>query len=155
MPDGALKRWKDKVAASVKRSGPTPAASAGTGGVAIDYAPIHNGQADPGEVVWTWVPFEDDPLQGKDRPVLVLGWDGPLLAVVQLSSKDHADRRDAGEWIEVGRGPWDREQRVSYCDAERLLRVEPGAVRREGGAVDRPTFERVVERVAQLHHWRP
>ena len=28
--------------------------------------------ADPGEVVWGWVPYEDDPAQGKDRPVLLL-----------------------------------------------------------------------------------
>ena len=37
------------------------------------YAPEPDGQPDPGEVVWGWVPFEDDPSQGKDRPVLLVG----------------------------------------------------------------------------------
>src|SRR5256885_14477973 len=32
------------------------------------YAPGLDGQADPGGVVWTWVPYEDDPRPGKDRP---------------------------------------------------------------------------------------
>ena len=46
------------------------------------YAPERDGEPDPGEVVWAWVPYEDDPSQGKDRPVLVLqtdgdGWTGP------------------------------------------------------------------------------
>ena len=34
------------------------------------YAPEMDGEPDPGEVVWAWVPYEDDPAQGKDRP----GW---------------------------------------------------------------------------------
>ena len=34
--------------------------------------PERDGEPDPGEVVWAWVPYEDDPSQGKDRPVLVL-----------------------------------------------------------------------------------
>ncbi len=37
------------------------------------YAPKANGKPDPGEVVWAWVPYEEDPSQGKDRPVLVIG----------------------------------------------------------------------------------
>ena len=28
------------------------------------YAPEADGQPDPGEVVWAWVPYEDDPTQG-------------------------------------------------------------------------------------------
>src|SRR5690606_28866634 len=35
------------------------------------YAPELDGRADPGEIVWAWVPYEDDPRRGKDRPVLV------------------------------------------------------------------------------------
>ncbi|HEY1485534.1 MAG TPA: type II toxin-antitoxin system PemK/MazF family toxin, partial [Micromonosporaceae bacterium] len=45
----------------------------------LEYAPDLDGQADPGEIVWTWVTFEDDPHQGKDRPVLVVGRDGAKL----------------------------------------------------------------------------
>lgn len=145
---GGLKRLKDKVTASLTKRHP-----ADTGGIAVSYEPERDGEADPGEVVWTWVAFEDDPTQGKDRPVLILGWDDALLAAVQLSSKDHSQRRDAGEWVEVGRGAWDRENRVSYCDASRLLRVEPSAVRREGAALDQRAFERVLARVRELHGW--
>lgn len=157
---GPLRRLKDKVASSLSRgsgrgTGDThePHDTHGTGGIAVSYAPERDGDADPGEVVWTWVAFEDDPTQGKDRPVLVLGWDGPLLAAVQLSSKDHGQRRDAEEWVEVGRGGWDPQNRVSYADASRLLRVEPGAVRREGASLDERAFDRVLARVGQLHGW--
>lgn len=162
---GRLARLKDKVASSFARTpkaagGPRPLMPSndgdhtGTGGIAVSYAPERDGDADPGEVVWTWVPFEDDPSQGKDRPVLVLGWDGSLLAAVQLSSKDHAHRNDAHEWVEVGRGGWDPQDRVSYADASRLLRVDPSAVRREGASLDEQAFQRVVDRVGQLHGWR-
>src|SRR4051794_22649635 len=83
------------------------------------YAPEADGLPDPGEVVWTWVPDEDDPRQGKDRPVLVLarGSDGSLRCL-QLTSKDH-DRDAAQEasvgrfWMDVGSGGWDAERRPS------------------------------------------
>ena len=123
------------------------------GGIAVAYAPEHDGEADPGEVVWTWVPYEDDPTQGKDRPVLVIGVDGPKLAVVPLSSKDHTARRDAAEWVPVGTGAWDRTGRPSYADASRLLRVAPHDVRREGSALDRRRFDEVLTKVRALHGW--
>ena len=154
---GPLRRLKDKVRSSLARRPPDASAPtidlSGTGGIAVSYAPERDGDADPGEVVWTWVPYEDDPAQGKDRPVLVLGWDGPKLAAVQLSSKDHGQRRDAHEWVEVGRGGWDPQNRVSYADASRLLRVEPASVRREGASLDEHAFERVLVRVGELHGW--
>ena len=116
--------------------------------------PDLDGDPDPGEVVWTWVPYEDDPTQGKDRPVLVIGWSGDELAAVPLSSQDHADRPDGGEWIEVGRGGWDLEGRTSYADAGRLLHVAPRDVRREGAILARPRFDAVVKQVQVLHRWR-
>lgn len=124
-----------------------------TGGIDVSYAPDHDGDADPGEVVWAWVPYEDEPAQGKDRPVLVLGYDGPLLAAVPLSSKDHRDRTDAGDWVDVGRGAWDPAGRVSYADASRLLRCPPAEVRREGAALDEARFRAVLVRVELLHGW--
>lgn len=148
-PTGPLRRLKDKVTASLRSR------KEATGGITVSYAPNRDGDADPGEVVWSWVAYEDDPTQGKDRPVLVLGWDGPLLAAVQLSSKDHSSRRDAGEWVPVGSGGWDREARPSYADASRLLRLDPSAVRREGSALDERRFQQVVARVSELHGWRP
>ena len=43
---------------------------------AVTYAPESDGEPDPGEVVWGWVPYEDDSAQGKDRPVLLLALRG-------------------------------------------------------------------------------
>lgn len=134
-------------------NGSDASAGAGSDGIVVSYAPERDGDADPGEVVWTWVPYEDDPTQGKDRPVLVVGWDGPQLAGVQLSSKDHAHRNDAREWVPVGSGAWDPQGRPSYVDASRLLRFPPSAVRREGAALDRGRFDEVLARVERLHDW--
>lgn len=119
--------------------------------VVITYQPERDGDPDPGEVVWTWIPYEDDPTQGKDRPVVVIGVAGPDLVVVPLSSQDHDGRRDADEWVELGSGPWDSSNRVSYADIDRLLRVAPGVVRREGALLDRDDFDRVVT-AARSHH---
>jgi hypothetical protein len=117
----------------------------------ITYAPHPDGDADPGEVVWTWVPYEDDPGRGKDRPVLVIGWDHDRLVAIQFTSKDHTDHPDN---FEVGTGPWDRSGRPSYVKLDRLLLVDPTAVRREGGALDKPRFDAVVRRLIDVHHWR-
>ena len=117
----------------------------------IIYQPERDGDADPGEVVWTWVPYEDDPTQGKDRPVVVLGVAGPDLVVVPMSSQDHDGRRDEAEWVEVGRGQWDRDGRVSYADLSRLLRVAPGVVRREGAVLERDDFDRIVHAAREWH----
>lgn len=160
---GALGRLAASVKGSISRGSGRPASNdrrddddhATTGGIDVSYAPDLDGDPDPGEVVWAWVPFEDDPTQGKDRPVLVVGHDGLLLAAVQLSSKDHSQRQDHGDWVEIGRGSWDREGRVSYVDAERLLRFEPSAMRREGAILDRERFDAVLARVTTLHGWRP
>jgi PemK-like, MazF-like toxin of type II toxin-antitoxin system len=117
---------------------------------AISYAPRADGDADPGEVVWTWVPYEDDPAQGKDRPVLVIGWDHDRLVAIPFTSKDHTDHPDN---LEVGTGPWDKSGRPSYVKLDRLLLVDPTAVRREGGALDKPRFDEVVQRLIAVHHW--
>ena len=47
----------------------------------IEYSPSLDGDADPGEVVWTWVPYEEDPTQGKDRPVVIIGRRGASCSV--------------------------------------------------------------------------
>ena len=110
--------------------------------LAIEYAPRPDGRPDPGEVVWTWVPFEDDPRQGKDRPVVVIGRYGRRdLAVLPLTSQDRSDRRAV---VALGAGPWDAQHRPSWVRVDRLLRVPPTKVRREGGRLDRDRFDRVV-----------
>ena len=124
------------------------------GDVTLAYAPKRDGRADPGEVVWTWVPFEEDPSQGKDRPVVVVGRprEGRRsdLVVLMLSSKDHAgDSR----WLAIGAGGWDPEGRPSSVRLDRVLAVAPEAVRREGAALDRARFDHVAAALLELHGW--
>ncbi|MFC2598678.1 MAG: type II toxin-antitoxin system PemK/MazF family toxin [Actinomyces massiliensis] len=125
------------------------------------YSPDPDGEPDPGEVVWTWVPYEEDPSQGKDRPVLVLArqaesTSGERLVVAQMTSKDH-DRDAAQEarwgryWHDVGTGDWDSRGRPSEVRLDRLLVVEPSAVRREGATMSRGVFDGVV--AALRVHW--
>jgi hypothetical protein len=120
--------------------------------VRIGYTPNRDGQPDPGEIVWTWVPYEDDPRQGKDRPVVVIGRAGDRLAVVPLSSRGPEGRPDdPGDWVTVGSGQWDGEGRTSYTNVERVLRVAENEVRREGATLDRAHFDAVVAGVRQRH----
>ena len=59
---------------------PAPTARPVDDGVRIEYTPSLDGDPDPGEVVWTWVPYEEDPTLGKDRPVVIIGRHGALLS---------------------------------------------------------------------------
>jgi hypothetical protein len=115
-------------------------------GLTLEYAPHLDGRPDPGEIVWTWVPFEEDASRGKDRPVLLVGRDGDRLAGLMLSSKDHdrAAAQDGRRWLDIGSGAWDPRGRPSEVRLDRIIAVEPARVRREGAVVPRPLFERVV-----------
>ncbi len=110
-----------------------------------DYAPHRDGDPDPGEVVWAWVPFEEDHSQGKDRPLIVIGREvgkPETLVCLMLSSKDHDDDRN---WHPVGTGGWDSERRPSWARIDRPLAVTEHAMRREGGVLDKATFLELVE----------
>jgi hypothetical protein len=120
------------------------------------YEPEQDGEPDPGEVVWAWVPYEDDPERGKDRPVLVLGRDGSDLLCLQLTSKDHdRDAEDEARfgryWMDVGSGDWDRDSRPSEVRLDRLLRMPEADVRREGAAIAQPVFDSVVAAAGEHH----
>ncbi len=133
------RRVIDKVRAFLRPSKPSDT------GLVIEYSPSLDGDPDPGEVVWTWVPYEDDPSQGKDRPVVVIGRRGKNLAAVPLTSKRHDNELQ----VAVGAGPWDRDGRQSYAKVERVLDVAPGQVRREGAVLQRKHFDDVVAGVRQ------
>lgn len=120
--------------------GEAPARDIETDAVTFEYTPCLDGDPDPGEVVWTWVPYEEDPTQGKDRPVVILGRRGSNLVGVPLTSKRH----DYEPQVAVGTGPWDREGRPSYAKLERLLEIDPDQVRREGAVLSRAHFDDVV-----------
>ncbi|NLU84053.1 type II toxin-antitoxin system PemK/MazF family toxin [Rhodococcus sp. HNM0569] len=119
---------------------------------AVSYSPDLDGRADPGEIVWTWVAYEEDPSQGKDRPVLVVGRDGPTLLGLMLSSQHkHDGDRD---WVGIGSGPWDGAGRPSWVRLDRVLDVPEDGIRREGAIVDRTTFESVAQRLRRDFSWR-
>lgn len=115
----------------------------------IAYAPHLDGEPDPGEIVWTWVPYEDDPAQGKDRPVLLIAREGATLIGLMLTSKDHdrdqqQENREGRFWFDLGSGPWDRAGRPSEVRINRFLVLDPAEVRREGAVLDEPRFDAVV-----------
>jgi hypothetical protein len=115
------------------------------------YAPDLDGRADPGEVVWTWVVYEDDPSRGKDRPVLVVGRDRRTLLGLMLSSQErHQGDR---EWVGIGSGPWDYEGRPSWVRLDRVLDVPEEGIRREGAILERETFEIVATRLRRQYSW--
>ena len=125
------------------------------GAVEVDYAPRDDDRPDPGEVVWAWVPFEEDDGRGKDRPVVVIGHRGTDLLALMLTSKDH-DRDAADEarhgrhWIDIGTGAWDAQGRPSEVRVDRLLVLDPDDVRREGAALDRARFDAVVDEMRRV-----
>ena len=86
--------------------------------------------------------------------MLVVGRDGDWLLALMLTSKDH-DRDEAQEaragrhWVDIGAGDWDRQGRPSEVRVDRVVRVDPTAVRRAGAALDRRTFEAVADRRPQ------
>ncbi|MEU4426980.1 type II toxin-antitoxin system PemK/MazF family toxin [Actinoplanes sp. NPDC024001] len=121
------------------------------GGRHLAYAPDLDGDADPGEIVWTWVPYEDDPAQGKDRPVLVVGRDGRTLLGLMLSSQSERDGQR--HWLALGPGDWDRSARPSWVRLDRVLEVEEDGIRREGAVLDRPRFDRVAAILRRNYGW--
>jgi mRNA-degrading endonuclease toxin of MazEF toxin-antitoxin module len=119
----------------------------------IWYSPVPDGRPDPGEVVWTWVPFEDDHRRGKDRPVLLIGRDGRWLLGLMLTTKVRAGRDARGPLpgrVAIGTGPWDRQSRPSEVKVDRIIRVDPRRIRREGATLDAARFAAVAEAVRRL-----
>ncbi len=121
------------------------------GPVTTSYNPSTDGDPDPGEIVWTWVPFVENDGRGKDRPVLIVAREpvGTLLAV-QLSSQDHSD--DDG-WVPIGSGRWDADRRASWVDVRRLLRVHAQGMRREATALPRDRFDQVIAHLNDRYGW--
>lgn len=122
----------------------------------MTYAPAVDGEPDPGEIVWAWVPFEEDHSRGKDRPVLVIGHEGDRLVALQLTSRDHdldehQERRAGREWVDIGSGSWDGRGRSSEVRVNRLLRLDPRHVRREGAVLGPDRYEEVVAAVRRHH----
>lgn len=124
------------------------------GAFSVSYSPSLDGDADPGEVVWGWVPFEEDHTQGKDRPSLVVGRDGRWVLALMLTSKDHIPggfgevREDRhAKWMNIGSGDWDAQGRPSEIRLDRVIRLNPDTIRREGAIMPRDVFAQVTKNI--------
>ena len=118
--------------------------------VEISYTPDLDGAPDPGEVVWAWVSYEEDPSQGKDRPVVIIGERDRRFAAVALTSRD---RSDEFECVAVGSGLWDSQRRPSFAKLDRILWFDGPSIRREGAILDRQAFVRLIDRLREVHGW--
>jgi hypothetical protein len=120
----------------------------------VRYAPTPNGKPDPGEVVWAWVPYEEDYSQGKDRPVLLVGRSGGFLLGLMLTSRDRVPASGgSADYADIGVGGWDRQDRPSEARLDRILQFRPDSIRREGAVLDRARFERVATGLRRRHGW--
>jgi PemK-like, MazF-like toxin of type II toxin-antitoxin system len=149
-------RIVEKIAGLFRRATRRPASP--TGAPDVQYRPREDGRPDPGEIVWAWVPYDENDGRGKDRPVLVIGRRAADLLGLMLSSQDH-DRDAADEarhgrlWTDIGTGAWDARGRSSEVRLDRLLVLDPATVRREGAALDRARFDRVVGEARRIQGW--
>ena len=115
-------------------------------GLVPEYNPHPDGDPDPGEIVWTWVPYVENDGRGKDRPVLIIARLAPqAVAGCYLSTKRHDG------FISVGSGAWDAQGRESFVNPGRILYVSDSGMRREGHVVPPERFDQAVRHIAALH----
>ncbi|MDQ1076972.1 MULTISPECIES: type II toxin-antitoxin system PemK/MazF family toxin [Microbacterium] len=118
----------------------------------ISYAPQRDNAPDGGEIVWTWVPYEERDGRGKDRPVLVIGRaDATRSYAVRLTSKPHDGDR---QYLSLGTGEWDPQRRPSWVDIEQLYLVHDAGMRREAAALDRRRFDTVAAALTARYGWK-
>ncbi len=118
----------------------------------MTYSPSTDGTPDPGEVVWTWVPFEERDGRGKDRPVLVVAEErGGTFLAVQLTSKAHTGN---AEFVPIGSGKWDSAGRPSWVNIDRVFRLHAAGMRRETAGLPASSFAAVEARLRQRYGWR-
>jgi hypothetical protein len=137
-------------AGTTPRRAPSRPAGEGRRDISLAYAPSKDGRPDPGEIVWTWVAYEEDPSRGKDRPVLLIARQGESLLGLMLTSRDHTNMHEHdSRYVDIGTGGWDRQGRPSEVRVDRLITVDPSSVRREGAVLPRDRFEQVVAAVPE------
>ena len=118
----------------------------------IGYAPDRDGAPDAGEIIWTWVPYEENDGRGKDRPVLVIGRESAdRVYAVRMTSKPHDRDRD---FLSIGTGAWDSQGRESWVDVEQLYSVHDRGLRREAAVLDRRRYDRIAAALTQRYGWQ-
>ena len=123
----------------------------GIRGLKVEYSPSRDGAPDSGEVIWTWVPYEENDGRGKDRPVLVIGRESAdRVYAVRMTSKPHDRDRD---YLSIGSGGWDSQGRESWVDIEQLYSVHVDGMRREAAVLDRTRYDRVADALVSRYGW--
>jgi len=118
----------------------------------LSYAPRRDNAPDGGEIVWTWVPYEERDGRGKDRPVLIIGRaDTTRSYAVRLTSKSHAGDR---QYFSLGTGDWDSQGRPSWVDLEQIYLVHDAGMRREAAALDHRRFDAVSAALSARYGWQ-
>ena len=121
------------------------------GHLRITYTPERDGAPDSGEVIWTWVPYEENDGRGKDRPVLVIGrQSSDRVYAVRMTSKPHERDRD---YLSIGSGGWDSQGRESWVDIEQLYSVHDAGMRREAAILDRRRYDTVAGALVRRYGW--
>ncbi|WP_029263284.1 MULTISPECIES: type II toxin-antitoxin system PemK/MazF family toxin [unclassified Microbacterium] len=157
-PDARLRTAQERTGAATSSG---PAQERGTATMRIDpsrirdlqvaYSPQRDGAPDAGEIVWTWVPYEENDGRGKDRPVLVIGRESAdRVYAVRMTSKPHDGDRD---YLSIGTGAWDSQGRESWVDVEQLYSVHERGLRREAAVLDRRRYDRVGAALTRLYGW--
>jgi hypothetical protein len=119
--------------------------------VSVGYSPSHNRLPNSGEVIWTWVPYEENDGRGKDRPVLVIGrQSADRVYAVRMTSRAHDGDRD---YLPIGSGAWDSQGRESWVDIEQLYSVHDAGMRREAAALDRARYDRIAQALIARYGW--
>ncbi|MFJ6652350.1 type II toxin-antitoxin system PemK/MazF family toxin [Microbacterium sp. NPDC091313] len=122
------------------------------GELTITYAPEPDGEPDAGEIVWAWVPYDENDGRGKDRPVLVIARQSDDRAyAVRLTSHAHDGSRD---YVSIGSGEWDSRGRPSWVDVSAVYSVHDRGMRREASALDRRRFSMVADVLVRRYGWR-
>ncbi|GAA1505945.1 rhodanese-related sulfurtransferase [Agromyces terreus] len=120
-------------------------------GVRLSYSPSKDGAPDPGEIVWTWVPYEERDGRGKDRPVVIIAASGAeSFLAVQLTSKAHGGSHD---FVPLGTGAWDSAGRPSWANIDRVFVVHAAGMRREAASLDAARYLRLAEAIAARYGW--
>jgi len=136
------------------RSGPSATVEVrppGRGALRIAYAPDRDGDPDAGEIIWSWVPYNENDGRGKDRPLLVIARQSvDRVYAVRLTSKPHDGDRD---FLSLGIGEWDTQGRPSWVDIEQLYSVHRDGMRREASALDPARFRRVADALHRRYGW--
>ena len=119
--------------------------------LSVKYTPQKDNAPDSGEIIWTWVPYEENDGRGKDRPVLVIGRQSSTrVYAVRMTSKAHDHDRD---YLSIGSGAWDSQGRESWVDIEQLYSVHEQGMRREAAILDRGRYDRVASALIHRYGW--